>query len=60
MTNDRRDDLAPSGNPFDDARQYLQSTGTDGWLTRYYRYTNSVYEAALGRRVEHITGPVCL
>ena len=60
MANDRRYDLAPSGNPLDDARQYLQSTGTDGWLTRDYRYTNPVFEAALGRRVEHITRPVWL
>ena len=60
MANDRRYDLAPSSNPLDNAREYLQSTGTDGWLTRDYRYTNPVFEAALGRRVEHITRPVWL
>ena len=60
MANDRRYDLAPSGSPLDDARQYLQSSGTDGWLTRDYRYTNPVFEAALGRRVEHVTRPVWL
>jgi Xaa-Pro aminopeptidase len=53
-------DLAPSGNPLDDARRYLQSSGIDGWLTRDYRYTNPVFEAALGRRVEHLTRPVWL
>ncbi|HIF73277.1 MAG TPA: M24 family metallopeptidase [Dehalococcoidia bacterium] len=53
-------DLAPSGNPLDDAREFLQSTGTDGWLTRDYRYTNPVFEAALGKRVEHLTRPVWL
>ena len=57
MTNN---DLAPSGKPLDDARQFLQSTGTDGWLTRDYRYTNPVFEAALGRYVEHLTRPVWL
>jgi Xaa-Pro dipeptidase len=51
---------APSGNPLNDARDYLQSTATDGWLTRDYRYTNPVFEAALGRRVEHLTRPVWL
>ena len=60
MANDRHYDLAPSGNSLDDARQYLQSTGTDGWLTRDYRYTNPVFEAALGRHVDHITRPVWL
>ena len=53
-------DFAPSGNPLDDARQYLQSEGIDGWLTRDYRYTNPVFEAALGARVEHLTRPVWL
>ena len=51
---------APSGKPLDDARHYLQSTGIVGWLTRDYRYTNPVFEAALGRRVEHLTRPVWL
>ena len=51
---------APSGKPLDDARHYLQSTGIDGWLTRDYRYTNPVFEAALGRRVERLTRPVWL
>ena len=53
-------DIAPSGNPLDDARQYLQSEGIDGWLTRDYRYTNPAFEAALGARVEHLTRPVWL
>lgn len=53
-------DLAPSGNPLDDARHYLQSTGVAGWLTRDYRYTNPVFEAALGSRVQQLTRPVWL
>jgi Xaa-Pro dipeptidase len=55
-------DLAPSssGNPLDDARQFLQATGIAGWLTRDYRYSNPVFEAALGARVEHLTRPVWL
>ena len=56
----KSNDLSPAGNPLDDARHYLQSTGTDGWLTRDYRYTNPVFEAALGRRAEHLTRPVWL
>ncbi|MCH7970919.1 MAG: M24 family metallopeptidase, partial [Chloroflexi bacterium] len=51
---------APPGKPLDDARHFLQSTGIDGWLTRDYRYTNPVFEAALGRRVEHLTRPIWL
>ncbi|MBT5475928.1 MAG: M24 family metallopeptidase [Chloroflexi bacterium] len=47
-------------NSLDDARQFLQSAGIDGWLTRDYRYTNPVFEAALGRRVERLTRPVWL
>ena len=53
-------DLAPSGNPLDDARHFLQSSGIDGWLTRDYRYSNPVFEAALGRRVGHLTRPIWL
>jgi Xaa-Pro aminopeptidase len=53
-------DLIPSGNPLDDARHFLQSTGIAGWLTRDYRYTNPVFEAALGARVGHLTRPVWL
>ena len=44
----------------DEARLFLQSDGIDGWLTRDYRYTNPVFEAALGRRVERLTRPVWL
>ncbi len=55
-----RNDLAPSDNSLDDARQYQQTIGIDGWLTRDYRYSNPVFEAALGRRVEHLTRPVWL
>ncbi|MCI0837966.1 MAG: aminopeptidase P family protein, partial [Chloroflexi bacterium] len=51
---------APPGKPLDDARHFLKSTGIDGWLTRDYRYTNPVFEAALGRRVEHLTRPIWL
>lgn len=51
---------APPGNPLDDARHFLQTTGLDGWLTRDYRYTNPVFEAALGQHVEHLTRPVWL
>ena len=53
-------DITPPGNPLDDARHFLLSNGIDGWLTRDYRYTNPVFEAALGRRVEHLTRPVWL
>lgn len=53
-------DIAPSGNPLDDARHFLQESKIDGWLTRDYRYTNPVFEAALGRRVGHLTRPVWL
>ncbi|MEE8046951.1 MAG: hypothetical protein V3T49_08925, partial [Dehalococcoidia bacterium] len=56
----KNSEFAPSGNPLDDAREFLQSTGTDGWLTRDYRYTNPLFEAALGRHVEHLTRPVWL
>jgi Xaa-Pro aminopeptidase len=48
------------GKPLDDAREFLQSAGIDGWLTRDYRYTNPVFEAALGKRVGHLTRPVWL
>ena len=51
---------APPGNQLDDARHFLQSNGIDGWLTRDYRYTNPVFEAVLGRRVEHLTRPIWL
>ena len=51
---------APPGKPLDDARHFLRSTGLDGWLTRDYRYTNPVFEAALGRRIEHLTRPIWL
>ena len=59
-------DIAPNSpsstgaNSLDDARHFLQSAGIDGWLTRDYRYTNPIFEAALGRRVEHLTRPVWL
>lgn len=50
----------PSGNPIHDAQVYLQASGIDGWLTRDYRYTNPVFESALGYRVDHLTRPVWL
>ncbi len=59
-------DIAPKSpkstgpNSLDDARHFLQSAGIDGWLTRDYRYTNPVFEAALGRKVERLTRPVWL
>lgn len=53
-------DNPPGGNPLGDARHFLQVSGIAGWLTRDYRYTNPVFEAALGRRVEHLTRPVWL
>ena len=56
-------DIAPNStgaNSLDNARHFLQSAGIDGWLTRDYRYTNPVFEAALGRCVEHLTRPVWL
>ena len=48
------------GKPLDDAREFLQQAGIDGWLTRDYRNSNPVFEAALGRHVEHLTRPVWL
>lgn len=50
----------PSGNPLEDARSYLQAAGITGWLTRDYKYTNPVFEAALGRHVGRLTRPVWL
>ena len=43
-----------------DAQAYLREAGIDGWLTRDYRYTNPVFEAALGRHVQNLTRPVWL
>jgi Xaa-Pro aminopeptidase len=38
----------------------MQRAGVDGWLTRDYRYTNPVFEAALGTHVQNLTRPVWL
>ncbi len=45
---------------FTDAQEFLREAGLDGWLTRDYRYSNPVFEAALGRRVQNLTRPVWL
>ena len=38
----------------------MRGAGIDGWLTRDYRYTNPVFEAALGQHVQNLTRPVWL
>ncbi len=38
----------------------MRTAGISGWLTRDYRYSNPVFEAALGRHVDHLTRPVWL
>lgn len=45
---------------FTAAQEYLRRSGLDGWLTRDYRYTNPVFEAALGTHVQNLTRPVWL
>ncbi len=45
---------------FTAAQEYLRRSGLDGWLTRDYRYTNPVFEAALGSHVQNLTRPVWL
>ncbi len=45
---------------FSAAQEYLYKSGLDGWLTRDYRYTNPVFEAALGAHVQNLTRPVWL
>ena len=57
MTNN---ETSPSGNNLDEARIFLNSAEIDGWLTRDYRYTNPVFEAALGLHIENLTRPVWL
>ena len=57
MTNN---EISPSGNNLDEARIFLNSAEIDGWLTRDYRYTNPVFEAALGLHIENLTRPVWL
>ncbi len=42
------------------AREFMQSAGIAGWLTRDYRYTNPIFFAALGWRPGHLTRPVWL
>jgi Xaa-Pro aminopeptidase len=43
-----------------DAQEFMRGASYDGWLTRDYRYSNPVFEAALGARVPHLTRPVWL
>ena len=57
MTNN---ETSPSGNNLEEARIFLNSAEIDGWLTRDYRYTNPVFEAALGLHIENLTRPVWL
>ncbi len=45
---------------FEDARAFMTQNGIDGWLTRDYRYTNSVFWQAFGRHVDNVTRPVWL
>ncbi len=42
------------------AQEFMREAGIDGWLTRDYRYTNPVFEAALGQHVQNLTRPVWL
>ena len=53
-------ELIPSGNTLEEARVFLESSEIDGWLTRDYRYTNPIFEAALGLRGGNLTRPVWL
>ena len=57
MTNN---ETSPSGDNLEEARIFLNSAEIDGWLTRDYRYTNPVFEAALGLHIENLTRPVWL
>lgn len=43
-----------------DAQAFMQQNGTDGWLTRDYRYTNPLFWQVYGRHVENVTRPVWL
>ena len=38
----------------------MRGAGIDGWLTRDYRYTNPVFQSALGTPVRNLTRPVWL
>ena len=42
------------------AQEFMRAAGISGWLTRDYRYSNPVFEAALGVHVDHLTRPVWL
>tara|TARA_Y100000588_G_scaffold147917_1_gene161829 strand:- start:1286 stop:2497 length:1212 start_codon:yes stop_codon:yes gene_type:complete len=57
MTNN---EISPSRNNLKEAQIFLNSAEIDGWLTRDYRYTNPVFEAALGLHIENLTRPVWL
>ena len=57
MTDNHTD---PTSSPLSDAQYFLQAAKIDGWLTRDYRYSNPVFEAVLGRHIEHLTRPVWL
>ena len=57
MTNN---ETSPSANNLEESRIFLDSAEIDGWLTRDYRYTNPVFEAALGLHIENLTRPVWL
>ncbi|HJO57410.1 MAG TPA: hypothetical protein QF772_04240, partial [Nitrospinaceae bacterium] len=53
-------ETSPYGNNLEEARIFLNSAEIDGWLTRDYRYTNPVFEAALGLHIGNLTRPVWL
>jgi Xaa-Pro aminopeptidase len=42
------------------AQEFMREANIDAWLTRDYRYTNPVFEAALGQHVQNLTRPVWL
>ena len=56
----KNNEISPSRNNLKEARIFLNSAEIDGWLTRDYRYTNPVFEAALGLHIENLTRPVWL
>ena len=53
-------DIVFPKNTLENAKIYLHLVGIDGWLIRDYRYSNPVFQSALGRRVKHLTRPVWL
>ncbi len=59
MSSDKSPTNQPN-TPIAAAQEFMRGSDIAGWLTRDYRYTNPVFEAALGTRVENLTRPVWL